>query len=332
MNKILIGGIAVALMLLMIGAVSAQEMGARTGMERAVTPVRTVLAVAAAETGLPVRDLARQMVAGLSLADVIEANGGDVQAVIDEAIVQLREQVDTALSSGRITQDQADRLLANLADVVTRSVNGDLLPDRSQRDHVARRASERILVQETAAATGLTPLEVLREVRQGSTLAGIIEAHGGDVEAVVNAAVNAATEQINMAVANGRLEQSQADALLADLSTVYSQAVNGEYGGRATEVLMGVGVLRLAADETGLPVREIVNEMREGQSLADVLTAQGVDVAGFIDRVVSAAHDRAQRAVENGRLTQADADARISQFRELLVERIYLTGAAAFTG
>ncbi|MCA0452807.1 MAG: hypothetical protein LCI00_02390 [Chloroflexi bacterium] len=182
--------------------------------------------------------------------------------------------------------------------------------------------------------TGLQPRDIVRAFMKGQSLAEIIEANGGNVQSVIDQAIETVTTGINQAVADGRITQERADRLLANLPERISQAINGEWGansGRSQRAVVSRAVLRLAADETGLTVRDIVQEIRAGASLADVLTAHDVNVEAFIDTAVEAAQVRLERAVTNGRLTQVEADTRLEQFEAQLTEHIYQAGGVEAT-
>ncbi len=317
-------GVISAVLLLMIMAVGTaaaapgdpaepREPGQRPGL-------RAVMDAVVTETGLTVQEIRDQLADGQTLATIIEANGGSVQNVIDAAVSAATEQINQAVANGRMTQEQADQLLSQLPDVIARAVNGEF---RAQGDRPSlARASERILIQAAADATGLEPSAILEQMRAGQTLAEVISANGGNVEAVVSAAVSEATAEINQAVADGKMTQERADQLISRLPEAYTAAVNGEFRERAMGARVAAGVVQLAADQTGLSVQEIRQQLRDGQTLADVLTANGVDVNAFIDTAVSEVQERLAQAVENGRITQEQADERVEEFRERLTERI----------
>lgn len=316
LKKLLIVCGLVSMLILSFGVVGAQE----------PTPTRrpgihAIMDIIVSETGLEPREIILQLQEGLTLGEVIETNGGDVQTVIDQSVAALTESINTAVTEGKITQERADQLLTNLTDVVTRSMNGEIFPNRMGTGPL-RRSSERILLHATATEINVRPVEIIQQMVSGSTLAEIITANGGSIENVVNDAVATATEQINGAVADGKLGQEQADELIASLPDLYTQAVNGEFEHRVGEVAVGLAVLRQAAEQTGLQVREIVQQIRDGKSLADVLTENGVDVTAFIDGAVAQVAERLNRAVENGRLTQEQVDERLTTFRDRLTERI----------
>ncbi len=174
--------------------------------------------------------------------------------------------------------------------------------------------------------TGLNRAEIIDQMSQGKTLAEVITANGGDPQAVIDQAVARLTEDINRAVADGRLTQERADRLLVNLEDVVTRGINGEFRQQAIEARVRIGVLRLASQETGLTPREIVQEIRSGKSLGQVLTENGVDTATFIETAVSTLQERLNQAVTNGRLTQEQADQRVTEFRDRLTERINQAG------
>jgi hypothetical protein len=303
-----------------ISAVGAQDATVEPRADR-IGPLRSVINIVAGEIGLEPRDILVQLRNGFTLADIITTNGGDVDQVIADSLVQLTDQINQAVADGKLAQERADNLLTNLEDVVTRGINGELFPNRLDRGAVGR-ASERILIQAVADVTKLRTPQILQQLHSGSTLADIITTNGATVDTVITNAVAAATEQVNAAVADGSLSQEQADQLIANLPDLYTAAVNGELRQELLENRVGRGVLTLAAEQTGLERAQIVQELQSGKSLADVLTEHDVDVTAFIDTAVSQATERANTAVNNGRITQEQANQLISTFRERLTQRI----------
>lgn len=309
-----------------VAAVGAQDATVEPLVDRS-GPLRSFINIVADETGLEPRDIVVQLRDGLTLSDIITTNGGDVDQVIDDSLVQLTDQINQAVTDGKLTQERADKLLTNLEDVVTRAINGELFPHRMGRGAVGR-ASQGILIQAVADATDLRVPQILGQIRGDSTLADIITANGATVDAVVSSAVAVATEHINAAVAVGRLSQEQADQLIANLPDLYTGAVSGELRQERLENRVGRGVLNQAAEQTGLTRAELVQELQAGKSLADILTEHHVDVTAFVETAVTQAAERANTAVANGRITQEQADQLISTFRERLIERMNESGEA----
>lgn len=86
-----------------------------------------------------------------------------------------------------------------------------------------------VLMQEY---TGLTSDELRTAVRDGATVAELIEANGQSVDAYVDAAVAVAQSRLDEAVANGRITQARADEMAATLEANITARVNGEFEGR----------------------------------------------------------------------------------------------------
>jgi hypothetical protein len=76
---------------------------------------------------------------------------------------------------------------------------------------------QRALLGAIAEATGLDQQEIMTQTREGQTLLEIATANGADVDDIVAQVVAAETERVNQAVADGSLEQTDADQWLTDL-------------------------------------------------------------------------------------------------------------------
>ena len=116
-------------------------------------------------------------------------------------------------------------------------------------------------------------------------------------------------------VDDGSLTQEQADEVATTLSDA-GLGHGGHHGGDR------IG-LETAADALGLTEAELRTALEsDGTSLADVAQAQGVDVGTLVDALVQAQQDRIAQAVEDGRLTQAEADQRLADLEARVTERV----------
>jgi hypothetical protein len=87
------------------------------------------LEIAATAIGISTEDLRTALQDGQSLAEVAQANGVDVQTVIDAFVADLQTHLAAGVASGDLTQAEADEKLANATERITAMVNGDF-PDR----------------------------------------------------------------------------------------------------------------------------------------------------------------------------------------------------------
>ncbi|MCL4247560.1 MAG: hypothetical protein KJ065_05385 [Anaerolineae bacterium] len=303
----------------------------RPGQNRpAFDAVQALLNVIASETGLLPREIVQQVVQGQSLADVITANGGDVQVIIDGVIAPVTQRLDNAVADGGMTQERADEILANAQAAIDRALNGELhFPDPGQpgpnRDQ-ARRQGERALLDAVGGATGLSGREILSQLREGATLAEVVTASGGDIDAVIAEATAVLNQRIDQALANGRITQAQADELRGTIDMGLIELVNGDIWAREAGALATAGVVRLALERTGLTPLELRDQLQSGATLAQVLEANGVAVDGFIADMTARVGARLNVLVVDGRMSQARADELLAQFQARLTERINQAG------
>jgi hypothetical protein len=83
------------------------------------------LDAAAEAIGITSEELRTAVRDGSTIAEVAEANDVDVQTVIDKLVADAETRLDEAVANGRLTEDQAAEIKANLPDRVTAMVNGE---------------------------------------------------------------------------------------------------------------------------------------------------------------------------------------------------------------
>ena len=128
-------------------------------------------------------------------------------------------------------------------------------------------------------------------------------------------AVDRITEALSGLVSDGSITQEQADEVA---STLDEAGIGGHGGGHRG------GGFDLSAAATALGMTE--DELRtaletDGTTLADVAGEQGVEVDALVDALVTAQQERIAAAVEDGRLTQEQADERLADLEERVTER-----------
>jgi hypothetical protein len=83
------------------------------------------LDVAAQAIGIEVDALREALRGGQTMAEVAQANGVDVQTVVDAIVADISARIDEAVANGRLTQAEADEKKAELPERVTARVNGE---------------------------------------------------------------------------------------------------------------------------------------------------------------------------------------------------------------
>jgi hypothetical protein len=90
--------------------------------------------------------------------------------------------------------------------------------------------------------------------------------------------------------------------------------------------------LEAAADYLGLSQNELRDALMSGKSLADVAKSQGKSVQGLEDALVADATEHLNEAVADGRITQAEANARLGELNERVDDLVTTTGPPAGGG
>jgi uncharacterized protein YidB (DUF937 family) len=190
-----------------------------------------VLATAAEALGMSEDDLRSALEDGQSIAQVAEAQGVDVQTVIDALVAQATERLD--------------EIEANLPDRMTELVNNAGLGDHRPGGHGGPggpggpgHPGLRAGFEAAAETIGISAEDLRSALRDGSTIAEVAAANDVDVQAVIDAMVADANEHLDQAVADGRLDQERADNIKAGLVERITAVVNGERpaGGPGGEV------------------------------------------------------------------------------------------------
>ena len=164
-----------------------------------------------------------------------------------------------------------------------------------------------------AEALGISEDELRGALEDGQSIAQVAEAHGVDVEIVIDALVAAATQRLEELEAS--LPERMTELVNKEGWGDHEGPGRGGPGGR--HHLLGAG-LEAAAGALGITTDELRAELEGGSSIAEVAEAQGVAVQTVIEALVADATTRIDAAVADGTL---DAD-RADEMKADLVERI----------
>lgn len=161
-------------------------------------------------------------------------------------------------------------------------------------------------------------------------------ATGESAGAAVSGRVTRITDALAGLVSDGSISQAQADEVATTLAESLPRGGGhggghggGRGGGRGPG---GPGFgrgLEAAAGVLDVTVEELRAALRDGRSLADVAKAEDISTDTLIAGLVEAAEVHLAEHVADGRLTQAEADARTAELTERItagVEREGLPG------
>ena len=218
---------------------------------------------------------------GSTIAELIEANGGDVDSVIAELVAAAADDINARMAAMLETLE-AD-ITAQLHSGLGRFEGGKGRP--MPRGGFGLRGMEAIILE----ATGLESETALREaLKDGSTIAELIEANGGDVDSVIAELVAAAADDINARMA------AMLETLEADITAQLHSGLGRFEGGKGRPMPRGGFGLRgmeaIVLEATGLESKTALREaLEDGSTIAELIEANDGDVDSVIAELVTAA-------------------------------------------
>ena len=177
-----------------------------------------------------------------------------------------------------------------------------------------------------ASILKLTEAELKTQVESGKTLAQIATSHGVSVQSVIGVLVTDMQAHIAQEVASGKITQAEATTKLASVTAKATERVNsvqparGE-GMRGGPKGPGKNVAAIAS-VLKLTEAELKTQVQSGKTLAQIATAQGVDVKLVVDAIVADMKSHIADEVKSGELTQAQADTKLAGVTAKATERV----------
>lgn len=182
---------------------------------------RGLLPVAAAYLDLTPVALRGELRSGKSLAQVATAKGKSVDGLESALLSALRSKVEAAKAAGKLDATRADRLLQRAPQLVERLVNG------TPRAHMQRaRGARGGLLKAAGTYLGMTPQQLVTELRSGKSLAQVATAKSKSVDGLKQALLAALKQKVDAAVDAGRLDAARAQKLLERAPAHIERLVN----------------------------------------------------------------------------------------------------------
>jgi lambda repressor-like predicted transcriptional regulator len=252
-------------------------------------------------------------------------------------------RIDEAVAAGDITKEEGDALKERVR-------SGDLpaiLP--SFRDPGFRlgprgpsgvfglgRFAGADLLDRAADYLGMTEANVREALRDGKSLADLAKDKGRSVDGLKSALRDEIRKAADSAVDDGVLTRQQADRLVEKFSNAVDELVERS-GGLGLEfgfpgkrfapgplgplargffpgIFPGADLMETAADYLGMTDAAVREALRDGKSLADLAKDKGKSVDGLKNALRDEIRKDADQAVEDGVLTEAQADRFVEKF------------------
>jgi hypothetical protein len=162
-------------------------------------------------------------------AQRLNVTPGELRSALEGAF---GDQLDQAVRAGRLTQEQADRMKADIARYGV-PLGGPGGPGGPGPGHGFGPPHGPIGIGLDAAADylGLTRAELARRLMNGRSLADVAQAEGKSVDGLEQALVDEAKTHLDRAVADRGLTTDERDRILRDVQEHVADLVNGRAPG-----------------------------------------------------------------------------------------------------
>lgn len=186
------------------------------------------------------------------------------------------------------------------------------------------------IIADVAKALGITTDALIADLRTGESLADIITAHGKTVADVAPVVLSERKADLDKSVADGKITQAQADAMLERMKTqVDAYLQNGVElgfgrGGMMRGGMPGFGrmgdqsLIADVAEALGITTDALTTDLRDGKSLSDIIAANGKTVVEVSGTILDQRKTDLDKAVADGTITQAQADTKLAQCKAQL--------------
>jgi hypothetical protein len=147
-------------------------------------------------------------------------------------------------------------------------------------------------------------------------------------QALRDAAKAAALEQVDAALAAGRITKAQADEMKARIEAGDVPFLGGGRGGphgpgdRVRGLRGPDGKLAAAARYLGLTADQLATRLRDGQTLAQVAKARSKSVDGLEQAIVADVKAKLDQAVTDKRLTDAERTEMLTRLKDRIDELV----------
>jgi len=206
--------------------------------------------------GMTVDEVVAALQDGQSVADLAAEKGVALDTIVEALLAPRREALETAVENGRLTQEEADEMLAEMQAKITERLQEPGLP-MGQGPAGQMQRAERMgwqihgQVHIVAETLGMPEQDLIAALRDGQSVAQVAEEQGVALETVVEALLAPRREALAQQVAEGKLTQAEADEMLAEMEAKITERLQapwqpgkmlGDGGeGQATGARMGGG-------------------------------------------------------------------------------------------
>jgi hypothetical protein len=175
-----------------------------------------------------------------------------------------------------------------------------------------------------AKALGMTASELRLELVSGKTVSQIATSKNVDAQVIIDALSTQRKADLDQALKDGLLTQAQYDTITQAMPNAPALDSNTLLRIRVPAYNV-VNIEAVTAEALGISCADLLKAQQGGNAIAQIATDKGVDVQAVIDAVTKAYKDALAADVQEGLITQAESDGRLSQLTLEIGQWVYNT-------
>jgi len=270
------------------------------------------------QLGMPVNQIKDDLKSGETIAQLAQEKGLSVSTLVSDITASRAAELAKEVASGKLTQDQANQILANLQKGYTTWFTNGKPPDGWSDRAVADEHVEILANQ-----LGITPGQLRDDLKSGETLDQLAQEKGVSVDTLVTDITANRAAELAREVAAGKITQDQANQALANLKDGYTQWFStGKPPEGWKDRALTEDHVDIAAKALGLTPGQLKDDLKSGQTLDQLAQEKGVNLDSLANAETQGAATELQKQVASGKLTQVQADARLALLQQQELTRL----------
>jgi lipoate-protein ligase A len=253
---------------------------------------------------------------------LVVATGAAVLGITGFASAQVARQSSAVVTVADNAQGEGTTDASNLG---TLEAEGSVSAESAESTTGVVKSRPQILAA-AAKALGITEAELVTELQANKSIKQVADAKNVDIATVTDAMVSAMKAHLDEEVASGEHTQAEADAKLTEFKTRLTEMVNktglphkgkGGHGmGRAPFATANL------AKVLNLSETELQTELQSGKTIKQIADEKNVDIADVKAVLTADFKAHLDEEVASGEHTQAEADAKLTEFTARLDDMV----------
>ncbi|WP_026963002.1 D-aminoacyl-tRNA deacylase [Alicyclobacillus herbarius] len=153
---------------------------------------------------------------------------------------------------------------------------------------------------EIAKILGIDKSTLKADLKSGQTLAQIAQSNGVSEQTLISKLEAGFKQHLDQAVQNGKLTASKEQALIQKFDANVQKLVEHKFTAHPAKKAKA---LKVIAQVLGVSEQTLLQDLKNGQSIAQVAKSKGISTDSLVSQLVTKAKARLDQAVQNGKLT-----------------------------